>query len=73
MITFIAAGISGGYAGEKIHVERRVEIMSDESKVPQCLNCGATSDQNVLISCLRQGEQEWVCVSCLPILIHGGH
>lgn len=47
--------------------------MSEETTTPKCLQCGATSDQNVLISCLKEGEQTWVCVSCLPILIHGGH
>lgn len=46
--------------------------MSEES-TPKCLECGTTSGQRVLVSCLDQDEQKWVCVGCLPILIHGAH
>ncbi len=48
-------------------------IMANEGKTPVCLQCGATSSENVLIKCIRDEEDTWVCVSCLPILIHGGH
>lgn len=46
--------------------------MSD-GKEPKCLSCGSTDDQVVLLSCLKQGEETWVCVHCLPMLIHGPH
>lgn len=39
----------------------------------RCLLCDATSDKVVLLSCEKNGEQKWVCVRCLPILIHGAH
>jgi predicted SprT family Zn-dependent metalloprotease len=39
----------------------------------KCLNCGATSNQIVLISCEHKGEELYVCVKCLPVLIHGSH
>lgn len=47
--------------------------MEENSDNPQCMQCGATSDQRVLISCLKEGGDDWVCVGCLPILIHGVH
>ncbi len=47
--------------------------MTDAAKTPVCMQCGATSNDNVLIQCLKNGDEDWVCVSCLPILIHGGH
>jgi hypothetical protein len=38
-----------------------------------CLHCGATSDRVVLLQCEDKGKLQWVCVRCLPRLIHGGH
>jgi hypothetical protein len=38
-----------------------------------CLHCGATSDRVVLLQCEDKGRLQWVCVRCLPRLIHGGH
>jgi len=46
--------------------------MSDE-KEPKCLNCGSGDDEVVLLSCVKGGEETWVCVHCLPMLIHGAH
>lgn len=37
----------------------------------KCMNCGATSDEKVLLPCEDKGEQKHVCVRCLPVLIHG--
>ncbi|MFC2014849.1 hypothetical protein ACFLUP_02525 [Chloroflexota bacterium] len=37
----------------------------------KCTLCGITSDEKVLISAEDKGKQVWVCVGCLPILIHG--
>jgi len=40
--------------------------------VPQgCFECGRTEDQVVLLPCRSKGESVWVCVRCLPALIHG--
>jgi MinD superfamily P-loop ATPase len=36
-----------------------------------CFRCGATEEDAVLIPCRSQGESRWVCVHCLPPLIHG--
>lgn len=36
-----------------------------------CFNCGNTEEQAVLFPCRRNGQSVWVCVRCLPYLIHG--
>ena len=38
---------------------------------PVCHLCGARSDQRVLLPCIKRGAHTWVCVRCLPPLIHG--
>ncbi|MFA6001096.1 MAG: hypothetical protein WC828_03170 [Thermoleophilia bacterium] len=45
----------------------------NEQTTPKCMQCGKTSDQAVLLSCVKEGKDDWVCVHCLPILIHGAH
>ena len=37
-----------------------------------CDVCGAKSDERVLLCGEQDGKQKWVCVRCLPELIHGG-
>jgi hypothetical protein len=39
----------------------------------KCLNCGIESEQVILLSCEHRGELVFVCVKCLPVLIHGSH
>lgn len=39
----------------------------------QCFVCNAQDSERVLLSCLHEGVQKYVCVRCLPVLIHGGH
>lgn len=38
---------------------------------PSCLGCGNTDSVAPLIPVRRRGRSEWVCVRCLPVLIHG--
>jgi NAD-dependent dihydropyrimidine dehydrogenase PreA subunit len=38
---------------------------------PECYLCGADDDVAALLPVRRQGRSEWVCVHCLPRLIHG--
>ncbi len=47
--------------------------MEEKKKENTCLNCKTTSEQAVLLQCENKGKLEWVCVRCLPILIHGAH
>lgn len=42
-----------------------------ETAEAKCLSCGGTSAQRPLLSCLYKGQPRWVCVRCLPMLIHG--
>ncbi len=37
----------------------------------KCLNCGVSSEEQVLIACSYKGEGLHVCLRCLPVLIHG--
>ncbi|MHB1390402.1 MAG: hypothetical protein ACYCXF_04085 [Thermoleophilia bacterium] len=46
--------------------------MNDQPQ-PKCLSCGNTSDKAVLLDCVKDGDPNWVCVHCLPMLIHGAH
>lgn len=39
--------------------------------VQHCFRCNASEDQTVLLPCRTQGQSLWVCVRCLPPLIHG--
>jgi hypothetical protein len=47
--------------------------MSESGKSHQCLQCGASSDERVLLACEAEGKDAYVCVRCLPVLIHGAH
>ena len=46
-----------------------MEAKSAEDK--KCLACGYNGRDRVLLSCEFKGESGWVCVKCLPPLIHG--
>jgi len=39
----------------------------------KCFVCGATDRERVLLPCFHEGIDKYVCVRCLPVLIHGGH
>lgn len=38
----------------------------------KCFNCGTDSKDATYIKCVHNGEDDHVCVRCLPVLIHGG-
>lgn len=47
---------------------------SENRKTEQrCLNCGTSSEDRILLSAQYKGDPAWVCVTCLPQLIHGAH
>ena len=52
------------------HLSQRKE--DDDASVISCHRCGNTDAGTVLIPCRSGGESLWVCVRCLPGLIHGG-
>ncbi len=46
--------------------------MADSGKDKrQCFMCKISSDEAVLLACEDKREEKWVCVRCLPPLIHG--
>jgi len=36
-----------------------------------CFNCGRSENDALLFPCRKHGASTWVCVKCLPALIHG--
>ena len=42
-----------------------------EKSVIECSKCGTTSENKPVLSFVFNGETHWVCVKCLPSLIHG--
>ena len=42
-------------------------------KKNECVKCGNTSEEHLLISCEHEGNPAWVCARCLPMFIHGSH
>lgn len=50
------------------------ERMENKTSAPalECFRCGTSEKETVLIPCRKEGESVWVCVRCLPPLIHGG-
>ncbi len=39
----------------------------------KCVVCGSDDSERTYLPCIHRGEERYVCVRCLPILIHGGH
>ena len=37
----------------------------------KCLNCGIGSDEVILLLCNYKVDTFYVCVKCLPVLVHG--
>lgn len=50
--------------------------MADDVKgkaAAECMVCHCSSDERPLVSLVDKGQESWVCVGCLPVLIHGVH
>lgn len=45
----------------------------EQAKEKKCLVCQATSDKRFLLCGIQADKEVWVCVGCLPVLIHGAH
>ncbi len=43
----------------------------ETSQEPACFLCGRKDNVVALLAVRQQGRSEWVCVRCLPRLIHG--
>jgi MinD superfamily P-loop ATPase len=51
--------------------EARQAEVGKRSLGEKCFRCGNTEETAVLLPCRTQGASRWVCVKCLPPLIHG--
>jgi hypothetical protein len=40
-------------------------------KKHECILCQRASGERVLLQAEKEGQTIWVCVRCLPVLIHG--
>ncbi len=49
------------------------ETVQPSSEEKKCVVCEVRSDERILLCGEDHGNQVWVCVRCLPVLIHGGH
>lgn len=38
----------------------------------ECFLCKTNDEAGVYLRCVYRGEELFVCVRCLPVLIHGG-
>jgi ferredoxin len=52
-------------------VEEHMENRTAEVETLECFNCGTAETNTVLLPCRKEGKSLWVCVRCLPPLIHG--
>ncbi len=40
---------------------------------PKCFVCSTDKKDATYLKCIHEGKEKYVCVRCLPILIHGAH
>jgi len=52
-------------------VEEHVKDKTPDVSAIECFRCAAPEADAVLFPCRNRGESLWVCVKCLPALIHG--
>ena len=49
------------------------EAIQPSNDEKTCTVCHIKSDERMLLHGEYQDKEVWVCVHCLPILIHGAH
>jgi len=52
-------------------VEEKKEEHTKEFIFQKCFRCGNSEKVALLFPCRKKGESLWVCIKCLPPLIHG--
>ncbi len=62
-----AAAFDEDAAAEKIAEKLAASVTIQQT----CMNCGRGENDAVLFPARYQGDSKWVCVKCLPALIHG--
>jgi len=52
-------------------VEKKMNGQVKECISQKCFRCGNSEREAILFPCRKDGESIWVCIKCLPPLIHG--
>jgi Fe-S-cluster-containing hydrogenase component 2 len=52
-------------------VKERQEERGKEFIFQKCFRCGNSEKEAILFPCRKNGDSLWVCIKCLPPLIHG--
>ena len=47
--------------------------MTENNELYSCLNCGNSEKEIPLVAIRFNGQENWICSQCLPILIHKSH
>jgi len=47
--------------------------MTDNNEMLSCLNCGSSETAVPLVAIRFNGQGNWICSQCMPILIHNAH
>ncbi len=53
------------------HIRAGGPTAPEDAAAISCFNCGADDKDRALLPIRKQGASIWVCVKCLPALIHG--
>jgi hypothetical protein len=51
----------------------RAHYMSSKKLELHCLNCKQSEYKTPLLHLCYNGNEQWICSQCLPILIHAPH
>jgi Fe-S-cluster-containing hydrogenase component 2 len=52
-------------------VEKKKKAQVKEFISQKCFRCGNSEREAILFPCRKDAESIWVCIKCLPPLIHG--
>lgn len=56
---------------EAAAIKMAEKLAAGVTMTQKCMNCGRSENEAVLLPARTKGESTWVCVKCLPALIHG--
>jgi MinD superfamily P-loop ATPase len=56
---------------EAAAIKMAEKLAAGVTMTQKCMNCGRSENDAVLFPARYQGASKWVCVKCLPALIHG--
>ena len=56
---------------EAAAIKMAEKLAAGVTMTQKCMNCGRSENDAVLLPARTKGESTWICVKCLPALIHG--